>query len=39
MWYEACTECGECEKKCPYQLPIIERKRYLVEMFSKSQAD
>jgi hypothetical protein len=39
MWYEACTECGECEKKCPYQLPTIERKRYLVELFSKSQAD
>jgi hypothetical protein len=35
MWYEACTECGECEKKCPYQLPIIERKRSLVELFSR----
>jgi hypothetical protein len=35
IWYEACDECGECEKKCPYQLPIIERKRALVEMFSK----
>ncbi|GAH72132.1 unnamed protein product, partial [marine sediment metagenome] len=19
---EACTECGECEEKCPYHLPI-----------------
>jgi len=35
MWYEACTECGECEKKCPYQLPTIERKRALVELFSR----
>lgn len=21
---EACTECGECEEKCPYKLPIRE---------------
>lgn len=39
IWLQACTECGECEKKCPYQLPIIERKRELVKVFSKSQRD
>jgi len=36
IWLEACTECEECEKKCPYQLPIIERKRALVEIFSRT---
>jgi hypothetical protein len=20
----SCTECGECEKKCPYNLPVIK---------------
>jgi len=24
---EMCTECGECEKKCPYGLPIVKMLR------------
>lgn len=24
-WAEACTECGECEPKCPQNIPIVER--------------
>jgi predicted aldo/keto reductase-like oxidoreductase len=34
-WLEACEECGECEQKCPYDMPIIERKRELMEMLGK----
>ncbi|RMF95865.1 MAG: aldo/keto reductase, partial [Candidatus Schekmanbacteria bacterium] len=34
IWWQACTECGECEQKCPYDLPTIERKRELMEKFS-----
>jgi hypothetical protein len=29
---EHCTECGECEKKCPYELPIIETIRRSLEL-------
>jgi len=28
---QSCTECGECEKKCPYGLPIIKMLRGMVE--------
>ena len=35
VWWQACDECGQCEKKCPYNLPIIKRKNDLMEIFSK----
>ncbi len=28
---ESCDECGECEEKCPYHLPVIELLRATVE--------
>jgi len=34
IWFEACEECGRCEEKCPYDLPTIQRKRELLELFS-----
>jgi predicted aldo/keto reductase-like oxidoreductase len=30
---EECTECGECEDKCPYHLPIREMIREHAELF------
>jgi len=35
VWLHACTECGQCEEKCPYNLPTIKRKNELIEMFSR----
>ena len=35
IWWQACEECGQCEEKCPYNLPIIKRKNELIEMFSR----
>jgi predicted aldo/keto reductase-like oxidoreductase len=32
-----CTECGECEERCPYQLPIREMISEQVEWFRQRQ--
>jgi hypothetical protein len=37
VWWQACEECGQCEKKCPYDLPTIKRKKDLMELFSKAE--
>lgn len=34
IWWQACEECGQCEEKCPYDLPIIKRKNEMLEIFS-----
>lgn len=36
IWWQACEECGQCEKKCPYNLPMIQRKNEMIEIFSKA---
>ncbi len=33
---EDCTECGECEEKCPYQLPVRKMLREKHELLIKS---
>ncbi|MBI5376568.1 MAG: aldo/keto reductase [Candidatus Schekmanbacteria bacterium] len=35
LWWQACNECGQCEEKCPYDLPTIERKNDLMKLFSR----
>ncbi len=35
IWLQACEECGKCEEKCPYHLPTINRKKELMEKFSR----
>ena len=31
---DSCTECGECEKKCPYNLPVISMLRETEKILS-----
>jgi hypothetical protein len=33
IWLEACEECGQCEEKCPYNIPIIKRKNEMLKTF------
>lgn len=35
---DACTDCGECEEKCPYGLPIREIINFHVELFHSEMA-
>ena len=37
IWWQACEECGQCEEKCPYNLPTIKRKNELMELFSRAE--
>ena len=32
---DACTECGECEPKCPQKIPIIEQLKQVAEVFEE----
>jgi predicted aldo/keto reductase-like oxidoreductase len=34
-----CIECGECEEKCPYHLPIREMIAENVEFYERSLQD
>jgi predicted aldo/keto reductase-like oxidoreductase len=34
--YEDCIQCKECEKKCPYKLPILELMAHEVEWFKQN---
>jgi hypothetical protein len=34
-----CEECGECEEKCPYELPIMRMIRENYELYQKHRAE
>ena len=34
-----CTECGECEERCPYDLPIIQMNKDNVELYDKAKSE
>ena len=34
-----CEECGECENKCPYDLPIVQMIRENYELFERHRAE
>jgi len=33
-----CTECGECEERCPYDLPIIEMNKENIALYDEAKA-
>jgi predicted aldo/keto reductase-like oxidoreductase len=39
LWWQACEECGQCEDKCPYDLPTIKRKNDLIKLFSVGDSE
>jgi len=34
---EACTDCGDCEPRCPYQLPIMDKLRRTHQKLTSSE--
>lgn len=36
---EKCTECGECETKCPYELPVREMMHEGLALYIKAKAE
>jgi hypothetical protein len=34
-----CEECGECEEKCPYDLPVVQMIRENYELFERHRAE
>jgi predicted aldo/keto reductase-like oxidoreductase len=34
-----CTDCGQCEKRCPFAVPVRQRMREAVRVFGDGKAD